>query len=98
MIRQRQLLIRHRPRIALQAVFAVLSCALAAGHSGLGHTEDGGEHMGTVVVSMCLAVLTVASTVSAFAAARLRRPEAASSRLGFAVAGGGAEASGTAAA
>jgi hypothetical protein len=73
MIRQRQLLTCHRHSIALLAVFGVLSFAVAAEHSGLGHTEDAGEHMGTVVVSMCLAVLTVASTVAAFVAAQLRR-------------------------
>jgi len=73
MIRQRQFLIRHRHRIALLAVFGVLSFAVAAEHSGLGHTEDAGEHMGTAIVSMCLAVLTVASTVAPFVAARLRR-------------------------
>ena len=73
MIRQRQFLIRHRHRIALLAVFGALSFAVAAEHSGLGHTEDAGEHMGTVVVSMCLAVLTVASTFGASVAAWLRR-------------------------
>jgi hypothetical protein len=73
MIRQRQFLTRHRHRIALLAVFGVLSFAVAAEHSGLGHTEDAAEHIGTAVVSMCLAVLTVASTVAAFVAARLRR-------------------------
>ena len=73
MIRQRQFLISNRHRIAVLAVFGVLSFAVAAEHSGLGHTEDAGEHMGAAVVSMCLAVLTVASTVSAFVAARFRR-------------------------
>ena len=73
MIRQREILIRHRHRIALLAVFGVLSIAVAAEHSGLAHAEDAGDHIGTAVVSMCLAVLTVASTVGALVAARLRR-------------------------
>lgn len=73
MIRQRQFLIRHRHRIALLAVFGVLGFAVAAEHSGLGHEEDGSKHMGTMLVSMCLAVLTVVPTAGAFVAARLRR-------------------------
>ena len=71
MIRQREFIVRNRRRFALLAVFGALAFGVAAEHSGLGHSEDPAHDQGTVVVSMCLAVLAAGAAVCAVAAAAL---------------------------
>ena len=80
MIRQREFIVRNRRSFALLAVFGALSFAVAAEHSGLSHSEDPAHDPGTIVISMCLAVLTVGAAVCAAAAAALGAPLARPAR------------------
>lgn len=58
MIRQREFLGRNRRHVALVAVLAALSFAVALEHSGFEHPEMGDAETGPIV-SMCLAIVAV---------------------------------------
>lgn len=82
MIRQRELLVRSRRRLALLATLGILATAIFLEHSGLGHGEMADGEIGQAI-SVCLAIVE-AGAVFAGAAALLKiRPRFAAAPSGL---------------